>query len=107
MELLTDFQRKPDTDNPRGYCEWEPAKLLPKQPELISQAEGKAVKVITQLLMSIPEGHQYKVIMMKRPIPEVLASQDEMLRRRGSSDAVSHEAMTKAFVDHLASVTNG
>ncbi len=101
MELLTDFERSPDADNPRGYCEWEPAKLLPKQPELIVQAEGKAVKVITQLLMSIPKGNEYKVIIMKRPLPEVLASQDEMLRRRGNSDAVGHDAMAKAFNDHL------
>lgn len=54
MPILTDNERKPDADNPRGYCEWEPAKLLPVQPERIDEAEGKAVKVITQLLMSIP-----------------------------------------------------
>lgn len=102
MEVLTDLEREADVDNPRGYFEWEPAKLLPKQPALIAQAEGKVVKVITQLLMAVPEGHQYKVILMKRALPEVLASQDEMLRRRGNSDAVSHEAMSKAFRDHLA-----
>ncbi len=76
MPLLTDWERKPDADNPRGYCEWEPVKLLPKQPERIDEAEGKAVKVITQLLMSLPEGRDYRVIFMERPLPEVLASQD-------------------------------
>ena len=50
MTLLTDHERKPDIDNPRGYCEWEPIKLLPKQPNRIDEAEGKAVKVISQLL---------------------------------------------------------
>jgi len=104
MTILTDLQRKPDADNPRGYCEWEPVKLMPTQPELIDQAEGKAVKVITQLLMSIPPGRQYKVIFMERPLGEVLASQDEMLRRRGKSDALSHDIMAKAFTDHLAEV---
>jgi hypothetical protein len=104
MTILTDLQRKPDADNPRGYCEWEPIKLMPKQPDLIDQAEGKAVKVITQLLMSIPQGRQYKVIFMERPLAEVLASQDEMLRRRGKSDALSHDIMAKAFNDHLAEV---
>jgi hypothetical protein len=43
MTILTDGERTPDADNPRGYCEWEPAKLLPKNPDLIDQAEGKAV----------------------------------------------------------------
>jgi hypothetical protein len=101
MTLLTDFERKPDEDNPRGYCEWEPAKLLPKQPELIDEAEGKAVKIISQLLMSIPAGRDYKIIFMQRSLAEVLASQDEMLRRRGNSDLVEHDLMASAFEQHL------
>lgn len=104
MALLTDHERKADTDNPRGYCEWEPVKQLPKQPELIAQAEGKAVKVITQLLLALPAGHDYKVVFMERPLPEVLLSQDEMLRRRGSTDTVPHDVLTGAFQDHLKKV---
>jgi hypothetical protein len=104
MTLLTDFERKPDADNPRGYCEWEPAKLLPKQPDRIDEAEGKAVKVISELLLSLPEGRDYKVIFMGRPLWEVLASQDEMLRRRGSSDLVAHDVMSTAFEEHLDEV---
>jgi LPS sulfotransferase NodH len=104
MTLLTDFERQPDVDNPRGYCEWEPAKKLPKEPQLIAEAEGKAVKVISQLLLAIPQGHEYKVIFMERPLPEVLASQDEMLRRRGKTDSVPHDAMTNAFMEHFRAV---
>ena len=90
MTLLTDLERKPDVDNPRGYCEWEPIKLLPKQPNRIDEAEGKVVKVISQLLLSLPPGRNYKVIFMERPLPEVLASQDEMLKRRGTTESVDH-----------------
>jgi hypothetical protein len=104
MIVLTDYERKPDADNPRGYSEWEPAKLLPRQPDRIDEAEGKVVKVISQLLLAVPEGRDYKVIFMERPLPEVLASQDEMLRRRGTTDSLSHEAMTKAFAKHLREV---
>lgn len=104
MPLLTDEERQPDADNPRGYCEWEPVKFLPKRPEQIDEAEGKAVKVITQLLLALPDGRDYKVIFMERPLPEVLASQDEMLRRRGKSDRMSHDAMTNAFRTHLHEV---
>ena len=43
LPILTDFERKPDIDNPRGYFEWEPVKQLPKNPSLIDQAEGKSV----------------------------------------------------------------
>jgi hypothetical protein len=104
MTILTDSERKPDIDNPRGYCEWEPAKLLPQKPKLIDQAEGKAVKVISQLLLCLPKRRDYKIIFMERPLPEILASQDEMLRRRGKPASVSHEALTSAFKDHLNEV---
>jgi hypothetical protein len=105
MTLLTDHERKADIDNPRGYCEWEPIKQLPKDPNLIDQAEGKAVKVITQLLLSIPKGRNCKLIFMERPLPEVLASQDEMLKRRGTSQPVDHAVLTSAFRDHMKNVT--
>ncbi len=104
LPLLTDLERKPDIDNPRGYCEWEPIKLLPKDPDLIDQAEGKAVKVISQLLLSVPAGRNYKLIFMERPLPEVLASQDEMLKRRGSTQSVDPARLTSAFRDHLREI---
>lgn len=104
MPLLTDLERKPDIDNPRGYCEWEPAKLLPKQPHRIDEAEGKAVKVISQLLLSLPRGRSYRLIFMERPLPEVLASQDEMLKRRGAGESVDHTLLTSAFRNHMKEV---
>jgi hypothetical protein len=104
MPILTDREREPDIDNPRGYCEWEPIKLLPKQPSLIDQAEGKAVKIISQLLLSVPKGREYKLIFMERPLPEVLASQDEMLKRRGSMSDVDRTALASAFRNHIKDV---
>jgi len=104
LPLLTDHERPPDIDNPRGYCEWEPIKQLPKVPGLIDQAEGKAVKVITQLLLSIPKGRKYKLIFMERPIAEVLASQDEMLKRRGAVQPVDAADLKEAFRDHMKEV---
>ena len=50
MPILTDDKRQPDEDNPRGYFEWEPVTRLCKEPELIDQAEGKAVKVVSRLV---------------------------------------------------------
>jgi hypothetical protein len=104
MSVLTDQRRRPDIDNPRGYCEWEPIKLLPKEPNLIDEAEGKAVKVVSQLLLSLPAGRSYKVIFMERPLPEVLASQDEMLKRRGTADPVDSGELNAAFRDHIKEV---
>jgi hypothetical protein len=104
MTLLTDYQRKPDADNPRGYCEWEPAKRLPQQPALIDAAEGKVVKIISQLLPFLPEGRDYKVLFMERPIAQVLASQKEMLRRRSSADSARDDVMAELFIKHLKDV---
>jgi hypothetical protein len=87
MSVLTDGERQADTDNPRGYFEWERIKLLPKQPDCIAEAEGKVVKVISQLLFALPAGREYRVIFMQRPLPEVVASQAEMIRRRGTTGA--------------------
>ena len=102
MTAMSDGERKADFDNPKGYLEWEQVKQLPKNRDLIDQAEGRVVKVISQLILSLPAGHDYRVIFMQRPLPEVMASQDEMLRRRGNYDeSVNHAAMNNAFRDHL------
>jgi hypothetical protein len=85
MPILSDGERQADADNPRGYLEWERIKQLPKDPACIAEAEGKAVKVISLLLLSLPEGHEYRVIFMQRPLAEVLASQDVMLQHRGTA----------------------
>jgi hypothetical protein len=105
LPVLSDGERKPDTDNPKGYLEWERIKQLPKDPSLIAEAEGKVVKVISQLILSLPPGHEYRVIFMQRPLPEVLKSQDEMLRRRGNTDSIAdHSPIEEAFQRHLIEV---
>jgi hypothetical protein len=105
LAVLSDGERKADTDNPRGYLEWERIKQLPKEPALIGEAEGKVVKVISQLLLSLPDGHEYRVIFMQRPLPEVLKSQEEMLRRRGTFDStVDSTPIEEAFQRHLIEV---
>lgn len=105
MSAVSDGERRADVDNPKGYLEWERIKQLPKDPTLINEAEGKVVKVISQLLFSLPAGRDYRVIFMQRPLPEVMASQDEMLRRRGTFDgSIDNSAIENAFRDHLYKV---
>src|ERR1039458_2751547 len=102
LPVLSDGERKADTDNPNGYFEWERIKQLPKDPSLIAEAEGKVVKVISQLILSLPAGHDYRVIFMQRPLPEVLKSQEKMLRRRGNTDwNAGTSAIEAAFQRHL------
>lgn len=102
--ILSDGKRPPDQDNPRGYLEWERIKQLPKDPDCIDQAEGKVVKVISYLLFALPADRQYRVIFMQRPLAEVLKSQEEMLKRRGTYDSADSSAMKAAFEEHLIEV---
>lgn len=105
MAPLSDGERAADADNPRGYLEWERIKTLPNDPDCIAEAEGKVVKVISRLLLSLPAGYDYRVIFMQRPLPEVLASQDEMMRRRGTcKEGANPAAMAAAFEKHLREV---
>ena len=105
LPILSDGERKADTDNPRGYLEWERIKDLPKDPTCIAEAEGKVVKVISQLLLSLPAGHDYRIIFMQRPLPEVLKSQDKMLVRRGNAaGAEDTRKIQAAFQRHLIEV---
>lgn len=105
MTALSDGERQADIDNPKGYLEWERIKQLPKDPSLIGEAEGKVVKVISQLLLSLPLTHVYRIVFMQRPLAEVLKSQEQMLQRRGTADtSVDASAMTRAFQNHLYEV---
>jgi hypothetical protein len=105
MVPLADGERQADPDNPRGYLEWERIKQLPNDPACIAEGEGKVVKVISRLLLALPPGHEYRVIFMQRPLPEVLASQDQMLRRRGTyKEGVDPAVISAAFEKHLREV---
>jgi tetratricopeptide (TPR) repeat protein len=77
---LTDGERAADGDNPRGYYEYEPAKRLMTDRTWLPDADGKAVKIIAQLLPYLPpKPHQFRVIFMERDLGEVAASQARML----------------------------
>jgi len=105
MTALSDGERKADADNPKGYLEWERIKQLPKEPGLITEAEGRVVKVISQLILSLPDGPDYRIIFMQRPMAEVLKSQEEMLKRRGTHDSGGNAAeMEQVFQRHLMEV---
>jgi tetratricopeptide (TPR) repeat protein len=96
---MTDQRRKSDIDNPEGYFEWEAIKEIVRKPDLIEQADGKVVKVISMLLPHLPRGHRYKIIFMDRPIEEIAASQSLMLQRSRQEFAAPKE-MTFLLQQH-------
>lgn len=102
---ITDGERTADEDNPRGYYEYEPVKQLAHDPSWLGNARGKAVKVISQLLHHIPADYACRVVFMQRALPEVLASQQQMLiRRNRPTDDISDSEMAALFTRHLANV---
>ncbi len=102
IPILTDEVREADEDNLKGYYEDERAKTLHKDNSWISEAEGKAVKVISYQLPHLPPKHQYRIIFMERKIEEVLASQRKMMERRGEpEDDIPDSVMAAIFQKHL------
>ena len=85
VPIVTDGKRTADESNPKGYFEFEPVMRLHEDPDKrwLVEARGKAVKIISFLLASLPETHNYKVIFMHRDLHEVMASQSKMLEKRG------------------------
>ena len=106
LPCLSDGLRKADADNPKGYFEFERAKKLEtdRDPEWLYEARGKAVKVVSPLLKSLPEGNTYRILFMLRDLDEVLASQKKMMERRGERHDVPDDRMKKIYQDHLAKV---
>jgi predicted AlkP superfamily phosphohydrolase/phosphomutase/tetratricopeptide (TPR) repeat protein len=100
IPVMTDGKRAADEDNPEGYWEWEDIKLLPKHPEIIANAKGKAVKIISALIPSLPLQHRYKVIFMKRPVTQVVESQVAMLTRQGKPPVEDKIHMAKLLDQH-------
>jgi hypothetical protein len=105
MHVLTDHVRTADEDNPKGYYEFERVKQIEHDQAWLPDAQGKVVKMISALLKHLPATYTYKVIFMRRNIEEILASQRQMLVRRGEpTDAVSDAKLTELFGLHLQQV---
>ena len=107
IPLMVDGVRAADDDNPKGYHELEQVKGLDKPGDTswIAEAQGKAIKVISFLLESLPDTYEYKIIFIRRNLPEVLASQKEMLERRGENqDDISDDDMARMFAVHVLKV---
>jgi len=104
--ILTDNLRSADDDNPEGYFEFERVNNL-KDGDLswLPEARGKVVKVISYLLANLPSDFSYKIIFMQRKLEEILASQKQMLIRRGeTTEKISDEDMALLFEKHLSQI---
>ena len=105
--VIADHQRTADEDNPKGYYEFEKVKQLKQDSSWLKEANGKVVKMVSMLLYDLPAEYQYKIIFMRRKIPEIIASQQTMLAHKGKhTTAAEDKEVAELFEQHLASITN-
>jgi len=97
MQIMTDSERAADIDNPKGYFEYERIKNLENESDksYVREGRGKVLKVISFLIKDLPDDNDYRVIFMRRDLDEVLASQNKMIQRLGTSDSTAAEAAMK------------
>jgi hypothetical protein len=98
LPVLCDDGRPPDASNPRGYFELEAVRRTRDEPGWLRGAPGHAVKVIHHLLDALPADYDYRVILMRRPWPAVVASQNRMLERLGKAVTGPDDARLAAIL---------
>ncbi len=103
VEVVSDNLRTADTDNPRGYYEFEKVKQVQRDASWLPGIRGKAVKMVSKLLLDLPPTERYRVVFMERDFPEMLDSQERMLQRLGRK-AAPREAIIPAYTSHLECV---
>ncbi len=103
LPIFTDKERKADENNPKGYYEHEAVKNLERNHKFLEGATDKVVKVVANLLPSLPPKFNYKVVFIERDLDEVLASQRKMLHRLGkkTQDEVYPTGLMSAFERQL------
>ena len=105
LEIVTDNIRKADEDNPRGYFEFEKVKKIKKDSSWLDSTQGKAFKMVSQLLYDLPVDRNYKIIFLRRNMREILDSQRKMLQRQSNyNDSIDDEKMAKLFEKHLTEI---
>lgn len=107
LPLLVDDRRSADEDNPRGYFEYEPVKRLSQGNDWIHTARGKGVKIVAPLLRYVPLDERYRIILIDRDLDEVLASQQQMIERRGAAtpeSALGRARLRDEFARQLAAL---
>ncbi|WP_053977985.1 alkaline phosphatase family protein [Mangrovimonas xylaniphaga] len=101
IEVLTDFSRKPDESNPKGYFEYNPVMSIHKDNSWLHLARGKSVKVVAPLLKFLDPQYRYKVIFMNRDLTDVVKSQQKMIGRDTDNLPVD---LLNAYRKHLKEV---
>ncbi len=107
LPVLTDQLREADANNPLGYYELEQVKKLAEDSSWLEGANGKAVKIIVQLLPKLPPKKKYRIIFMQRPMAEVIASQEKMLQKLNKTGGnIAKDKLAQVYIRDLQKILN-
>ncbi len=107
MEVFTDKVRTADDDNPQGYYEHELVKGLMRNKSWLKDVGEKAVKVVSHLLLHLPNNYHYKIVFMERDLDEVIRSQHRMLVNMGKAkEEQISVSLIAAFESNLNKISN-
>ena len=107
MPILSDTARQADTNNPNGYFELEVVKNLETEKTWLTEAQGKAVKIISHLLKFLPDDYTYKIVFMKRELSDVIKSQNRMLLQLGKEvGSIESKTLKRIYKHHLDEIKN-
>ncbi len=105
VPILSDHQRKADDDNPRGYYEYEKTKKLLRENDWLSDARGKAIKIVAPLLANLKKEERYRVLFMERSMEHVIDSQNRMLQRLGrKGGGLSDQKLAETYLQQIARI---
>ena len=97
MEAMTDKLRTADEDNPKGYYEFEAVKRTKEDASWVRDSKGKAVKMVYSLVHDMPKDWPCRLLVMRRDMSEILASQRKMLKRNDNDDEVDDAIIGDLF----------
>ncbi|MFN9371733.1 MAG: sulfotransferase, partial [Planctomycetaceae bacterium] len=105
IPVFIDDHRPADESNPRGYLEHERARKLATDQKWLGEAQGQAVKIVAQLLPHLPQNYKYRLVMMHRPLQEIISSQKKLLARLGKEGGqIADEALQKTYRQQVRQV---
>ena len=105
IPVITDELRRPDSDNPKGYFEFETVRQMSEgSVEWLANSGGKAVKDISALLEYLPTNYAYKIIFLERDVHEILASQRKMLMNRNEKEMGNEAEIEAQIQTHLSAM---
>ncbi|MCF7808773.1 MAG: sulfotransferase family protein [Candidatus Marinimicrobia bacterium] len=104
VPVLTDGIRSADESNQKGYYEYEAVKKLKHDTSWLSEAEGKAIKVVSIFIDELPATFDYRIIFMERNIDEILHSQHTMLERQEKTSPAGQTLLRATFLSQIQRV---